>query len=398
MVTAGVYLIARTHTLFELAPPAMTAVAIIGAATLLIAGFSALVQRDIKRVLAYSTISQLGYMFLALGVGAFSAAVFHLMTHAFFKALLFLGAGAVILALHHEQDMGKMGGLKRELPIVFWTFLAGSAALAGLPLVTSGFFSKDLILWHAWSSPHGGKVLWLAGIVGALFTAIYIFRLVFLVFFGPEKTHVHGHLTWKVHLPLILLAILSIAGGWVELPPLLGDQPRFSRFLDPVFAEHAGAAAQGATAADQAASAANSAGDEHAGAAHDTGDEILTMAIAIAASLGGIALAWMMFGRSPATAAEDRAARLPGVPAGLAGFWLRGWDFDRLYDALFVRPFVAIADWNRADAVDLLPRTIAAVVRGGNAVVRRSQTGRLRWYAAGIAAGAIIVLALVFYA
>jgi NADH-quinone oxidoreductase subunit L len=397
MVTAGVYLIARTHTLFTLAPPAMTVVAILGAATLLVAGFSALVQRDIKRVLAYSTISQLGYMFLALGVGAFSAAVFHLMTHAFFKALLFLGAGAVILALHHQQDMGKMGGLRRELPIVFWTFLAGSAALAGLPLVTAGFFSKDLILWHAWSSPDGGKILWLAGIVGALFTAIYIFRLVFLVFFGAEKTHVHGHLTWKVHLPLIVLAVLSIAGGWVELPPLLGDQPRFSRFLDPVFAEHAGAAAHAATAADHAASAANGA-DQHTGAAHDTGDEILTMVVAIAASLGGIVLAWMMFGRPGTGAAEDRAATVPGVPAGLAGFWLRGWDFDRLYDALFVRPFVAIADLNRGDVVDLLPRTIAAVVRGGNAVVRRSQTGRLRWYAAGIAAGAILVLALVFYA
>jgi NADH-quinone oxidoreductase subunit L len=402
MVTAGVYLIARTHTLFTLAPPAMTAVAIIGAATLLLAGFSALVQRDIKRVLAYSTISQLGYMFLALGVGAFSAAVFHLMTHAFFKALLFLGAGAVILALHHEQDMGKMGGLKRELPVVFWTFLAGSAALAGLPLVTSGFFSKDLILWHAWSSPDGGKALWLAGIVGALLTAIYIFRLVFLVFFGEAKTRVHGHLTWKVHLPLIVLAVLSVAGGWVELPPLLGDQPRFSRFLDGVFAEPVagGAAHESAAGVGHAASVEDG---EHAGAAHDTGDEILTMAVAIAAALGGIAIAWMMFGRpgraTPATtAAEDRAAHVPGVPAGLAGFWLRGWDFDRLYDALLVRPFVAIANLNRGDAVDLLPRTIAAVARGGNAVVRRSQIGRLRWYAAGIAAGAILVLALVLYA
>jgi NADH-quinone oxidoreductase subunit L len=393
MVTAGVYLIARTHTLFTLAPPVMTAVAVIGAATLLIAGFSALVQRDIKRVLAYSTISQLGYMFLALGVGAFSAAVFHLMTHAFFKALLFLGAGAVILALHHEQDMGKMGGLKRELPIVFWTFLAGSAALAGLPLVTAGFFSKDLILWHAWSSPDSGKVLWLAGIVGALFTAIYIFRLVFLVFFGESRTHVHGHLTWKIHLPLIVLALLSIAGGWIELPPLLGDQPRFTRFLDGVFAEHTVAAAH-----DQ----------------HDQGDEILTMAVAIVASLGGIAIAWLLFGRSTSGAvssslagttpppgdargAEDRAARVPMVPAGLAGFWLRGWDFDRLYDALFVRPFVAIAHLNRGDVVDLLPRAIAAVARAGNAVLRRSQTGRLRWYAAAIAAGAIVVLALVLY-
>jgi NADH-quinone oxidoreductase subunit L len=411
MVTAGVYLIARMHTLFTLAPPAMTAVAAIGAATLLIAGCSALVQRDIKRVLAYSTISQLGYMFLALGLGAFSAAVFHLMTHAFFKALLFLGAGAVILALHHEQDMGRMGGLKRELPVVFWTFLAGSAALAGLPLVTAGFFSKDLILWRAWSSPDGGRILWLAGIVGALLTAIYIFRLVFLVFFGPEKTPVHSgpespapphppaipghHLTWKVHLPLIVLAVLSIAGGWVELPPLLGDQPRFSRFLDPVFERAIDRAHGEEPAAEHGASTGEV---EHTGASHDTGDEILTMAVAIAASLGGIALAWMMFGRASTSAAEDRAARVPGVPAGLAGFWLRGWDFDRLYDALFVRPFVVLAILNRGDVVDLLPRSIAAVVRGGNAVIRRSQTGRLRWYAAGIAAGAILVLALVFYA
>ncbi len=171
MVTAGVYLIARTHAIFVLAPPAMTVVAIVGAATLLLAGCSALVQTDIKRVLAYSTISQIGYMFLGLGVGAWSAAVFHLMTHAFFKALLFLGAGAVIISLHHEQDIFKMGGLRRRLPVVFWTFLAGSASLAALPLVTAGFYSKDLILWAAWSSAAGGPWLWAAGAIGALLTA-----------------------------------------------------------------------------------------------------------------------------------------------------------------------------------------------------------------------------------
>jgi NADH-quinone oxidoreductase subunit L len=330
-------------------------------------------------------------MFLGLGVGAFSAAVFHLMTHAFFKALLFLGAGAVILALHHEQDMGKMGGLRRDLPIVFWTFLAGSAALAGLPLVTAGFFSKDLILWETWSGPQGSRVLWAAGIVGALLTAIYIFRLVFLVFFGEHRTQVHGHLTWKVHLPLIALAALSIGGGWIEIPPVFGGTPHFSGFLDSVFA----------TRAEDTEHAGEPSGE---GAQHPPSEELMIMAIASLASLGGIGLAWLGFGRDaarPGTAAapaEDRAARVPGIPPALAGFLFRGWDFDRLYDALFVTPFVTLARLGRADVVDLLPRGIAAVVRGANAGVRRSQTGRLRWYAAAIAAGAIVALALVAFA
>ncbi len=190
MVTAGVYLIARTHAVFMLAPLAMTAVAVVGAATLLLAGCSALVQTDIKRVLAYSTISQIGYMFLGLGVGAWSAAVFHLMTHAFFKALLFLGAGAIIISLHHEQDIFKMGGLRKRLPAVFWTFLIGSASLAALPLVTAGFYSKDLILWAAWASSAASPWLWAAGAFGAFLTALYSFRLIFIVFFGDEKGRV----------------------------------------------------------------------------------------------------------------------------------------------------------------------------------------------------------------
>jgi NADH-quinone oxidoreductase subunit L len=187
MVTAGVYLIARTNVLFALAPDVQLAVAVVGAVTLLVAGLSALTQYDIKRVLAYSTVSQIGYMFLALGVGAWSAAMFHFMTHAFFKALLFLAAGVVIHALHHEHNMFKMGGLRKELPVAFWAFAIGGSALAGLPLITAGFYSKDLILWLAWSSDKGSPWLWGAGMLGALLTAAYTYRLIFLVFFGPRR-------------------------------------------------------------------------------------------------------------------------------------------------------------------------------------------------------------------
>ena len=237
MVTAGVYLIARTHVLFELAPVVQTAVAVIGAATLLLAGCSALVQRDIKRVLAYSTISQIGYMFLALGVGAWSAAIFHLMTHAFFKALLFLGAGVVILAQHHEHDMFKMGGLRKELPVTFWTFLIGSASLSALPLVTAGFYSKDLILWQAWSSPSGGTALWMAGLFGAFITSIYTFRMVFVTFFGVSKMDVSYRPGLRITIPLIVLAFLSLGGGFVELPDTLGSLHLFSDLLKTVFSD-----------------------------------------------------------------------------------------------------------------------------------------------------------------
>ncbi len=214
MVTAGVYLIARTHVLFALAPPVQFAVAVIGAATLLMAGFSALTQTDIKRVLAYSTMSQIGYMFLALGVGAWGAAIFHFMTHAFFKALLFLAAGMVIEALHEEHNIFRMGGLHRELPIAFWTFLAGGCALAGLPLITAGFFSKDLIIWSAGASALGGAAFWAVGLVGVLLTSLYTFRLIFLVFFGEAHTPVTRRPGWAMVAPAVVLAVLSIVGGY----------------------------------------------------------------------------------------------------------------------------------------------------------------------------------------
>src|SRR5574340_663825 len=237
MVTAGVYLIARTHTLFTLAPQAQLVVAIIGAATLLMAGFSALAQHDMKRILAYSTVSQIGYMFLALGVGAWPAAIFHFMTHAFFKALLFLAAGVVIEALHHEHDIFRMGGLRRELPVTFWTFLIGGCALAGLPLMTAGYYSKDLIIWGAANAPQGGAVLWVAAIAGVFMTALYTFRQIFVVFFGPLRTPVTRRPGPAETIPLVILAALALGGGALG-PPLIG---MLAQALPRMAEEHAGA-------------------------------------------------------------------------------------------------------------------------------------------------------------
>ncbi|MDX5437738.1 MAG: NADH-quinone oxidoreductase subunit L, partial [Pontibacter sp.] len=231
MVTAGVYLIARTYVLFELAPLAQFVVGAIGAATLLIAGFTALTQYDLKRVLAYSTISQIGYMFLALGVGAWSAAVFHFMIHAFFKALLFLGAGAVIMALHHEHDMFKMGGLRHKMPVVFWTFLIGSASLAAVPLISAGFYSKDQILWLGLASEQGNFLFYAAALLGAFVTSIYTFRMVFITFYGEEKTHISHMPGFWIKMPLVVLAILSVVGGFIELPHNFAHFTLFTDFL-----------------------------------------------------------------------------------------------------------------------------------------------------------------------
>ena len=244
MVTAGVYMVARTHVLFELSPTAMLVMAIIGALTLLMAASIALVQTDIKKVLAYSTVSQLGYMFLACGVGAYSAAIFHLMTHAFFKALLFLGAGSVIHALDGEQDIRKMGGLHAALPKTSNTFVIGALAIAGI-FPFAGFFSKDAILYAAMTSERGGVLLWLAGATGALMTAFYMFRLLFRVFFGTcklslgEQQKIHES-PWNMTLPLQALAALSIVGGWVGIPLIAGANV-FGDFLAPAFGGPSGA-------------------------------------------------------------------------------------------------------------------------------------------------------------
>ena len=274
MVTAGVYLIARTNVIFTLAPAVQAAVAVIGAATLLVSGMSALVQHDIKRVLAYSTISQIGYMFLALGVGAWPAAIFHFMTHAFFKALLFLGAGAVISGLGGEHDIFRMGGLRRQMPLAFWCFLAGACSLSALPLVTAGFYSKGLILSGVWQSGRAGFWLWTAAMAGALLTSVYTFRLVFIVFFGEAKARVVKVPGPRAAIPLVVLAFLSVAGGFVNIPSFFGV--RGSMFFDSFLA---------------------SALPPFAPPLPET--ELLLEAVAAIVSLAGIYLAYFFFLSSP---------------------------------------------------------------------------------------------------
>ena len=361
MVTAGVYLIARMHLLFALAPPVQTLVAAIGAATLLIAGFSALAQPDLKRVLAYSTISQIGYMFLALGVGAWPAAIFHLMTHAFFKALLFLAAGVVIHAMHGEQNIFRMGGLRRTVPLAFWSFLIGGASMAGLPLITAGFYSKGEILWGAWIG--GGALLWTAGVIGVVLTTLYTFRLIFLVFFGEMKGEAGHRPGPAIRIPLIVLSLLSIVGGFINLPA----RPAFSRFLQAVFPP---------------------APAPMRGMLTEFGSE----AVATAAFLIGLLLAYRLYLRRRSIVQRWRAR-----PMGAAFYtlWQTGWGWDLFYDLTFVRPVRAIAERTRRDWIDVVYTGLAGLATLSYRVLRRTETGRLRWYAGGIAAGAVLFIALV---
>jgi NADH-quinone oxidoreductase subunit L len=370
MVTAGVYLIARTHLLFELAPVVQFSVAVLGALTLLLAGFSALAQRDIKRVLAYSTMSQIGYMFLALGIGAWSAAIFHLVTHACFKALLFLGAGVVILGLDHEHDMFNMGGLRKKLPMAFWPFLIGSASLSALPLVTAGFYSKEMILWLSWSSEKGSLWFWAAGSIGAFLTSLYTFRMVFLTFFGREKRPVSRTPGLPLRIPLIVLACLSLIAGFLELPPIMGNLTLFSDFIH--------------TALPTTPISRD-------------GWSIELVLLLIAASLqaSGIALAYLLFLRSPRYAEQ----LLSNAPFGKEAhrLWSSGWGFDRVYDLVIVRPFVWISRINKDDFIDLFSGGIAMYGRMFHMTLSRSQTGKVRWYAMGIAIGAILTLGIAVF-
>ena len=369
MVTAGVYLIARTHVLYALSPVSQFAVTIVGAATLLMAGFSALVQSDIKRVLAYSTVSQIGYMFFALGVGAWSAAIFHFMTHAFFKALLFLAAGAVISALHHEHDIFKMGGLRKELPVTFWTFLIAGCSLAGLPLVTAGFYSKGLIIWSAWASDKGSAALWAVGVIGVFLTSFYIFRLIFLVFFGETKERVHKRPGWRIKIPLIVLGFLSIVGGWLNLPSWLGNKPALVDFLGlalpPVNETRPGSFSEPASEA------------------------IVTVAFLV-----GLYVAWLLFLNKRGWA--DAVAR-PALSRALHRFWFSDWGMDWLYDRLFVRPVMWFARADKSDRVDLIYDGIAGLCRVSYRGLRATENGKVRWYAAGIALGTAILIAVVLF-
>ncbi len=364
MVTAGVYLIARTHAIFELAPVALMVVGIIGAATLVLAGFAALTQFDLKRVLAYSTISQIGYMFLALGVGAWSAAIFHFMIHAFFKALLFLAAGAVIMALHHEHDMFKMGGLKKKLPVIYWTFLIGASSLAALPLFTAGFYSKDQILWLSLAGENGNIWFFLAALLGAFVTSIYTFRMVYLTFYGEEKTHVHHVPGNGMNIPLLILAGLSTFAGFIELPHSFTHLTIFSDFLNPVLP-----------------SISIQEGFENF--------EWLIQLIAAGAALSGVYVAYVFYISKPELSDE-----LKSSAADLHQFWFSGWGFDSLYNFLFVRPFVFLSTVNKNDVVDNLYEGLVAIAEFFHRIFSFTQSGILRWYLMGIVIGGILLLTL----
>ncbi|MGL5147199.1 MAG: NADH-quinone oxidoreductase subunit L [Plesiomonas shigelloides] len=351
MVTAGVYLIARTHVIFTLAPDVLYLVGFIGAVTLLLSGFAALVQTDIKRILAYSTMSQIGYMFLALGVSAWDAAIFHLMTHAFFKALLFLSAGAVIVACHHEQNIFRMGGLRKSLPLVYVCFLIGGGALAALPFITAGFYSKDEILWQALVSGH--PELLAAGLVGAVLTSIYTFRLIFVVFHGPVQTQAHAGHGLAYTVPLVVLALLSTFIGALIVPPLHGVLP---------------AGAEGELSAKHYL-------------------ELISGLI----SIGGILIAaWLFLGERRWV---SRMAQTAGGKT-LVQIWLHAWGFDWLYDKVFVQPYLWLTRLLGGDPFNRTLNIVASAVRQANRLVVFTETGQLRWYATSVGFGALFILAL----
>ncbi|HLT03720.1 MAG TPA: proton-conducting transporter membrane subunit, partial [Pseudomonas sp.] len=328
-------------------------VGVIGGVTLVLAGFAALVQTDIKRILAYSTMSQIGYMFLALGVGAWEAAIFHLMTHAFFKALLFLASGSVINACHHEQNIFRMGGLWRKLPLAYASFLVGGCALAALPLVTAGFFSKDEILWEAFASGHSGLLY--AGLAGAFLTSLYTFRLIFIAFHGEAQTEAHPGRGLAHNLPLVVLIVLSTFVGALITPPLAGVLPQ-------------------------------SVG--HAGGEGRMGLEVLSGVIAVA----GILLAALLF-LGKRQVVESLASSAPGRLLG--AWWYAAWGFDWLYDKLFVQPYLWLCRLLGRDPIDRGFGAVSWAAQRGHRLSASAQTGQIRWYALSIVGGAALVLGII---
>jgi NADH-quinone oxidoreductase subunit L len=412
MVTAGIYMVARCHTLFDRSPYALGVVAIIGAATALMAATIGMVQHDIKRVLAYSTVSQLGYMFMACGVGAYSAGIFHLMTHAFFKALLFLAAGSVIHALSGEQDMRVMGGLRKRIPVTFWAMTMGVFAIAGLPPLAA-FFSKDEILYQTflWDNPLA-KLLWAVGMFTAFLTSFYMFRLWFKTFFGAPRfeengtshapdlhaahgaavhasksstlvmeaehdSHPHGvhESPLVMTIPLILLAILSIVGGWVGVPLAFGGHNEFEHFLDPVFnpATHVA---------------------EHV--ATRNAEPVLAAASVLTALLG-LYFAWLFYYKKPGTAAA-LAERIKPVYSLLDHkYWV-----DEIYGRFIVAPLFIVSRYVLGGLVDTglvqgSASAAAGTARGAGSIVRRMQSGNIRSYAGWLAFGAAAVIAIVLF-
>ena len=401
MVTAGVYLIGRNAVLFAHAPDVLMIVAVIGTATALWAGAIGMVQNDIKRVLAYSTVSQLGYMFMAMGVGAYAAGIFHLFTHAFFKALLFLGSGAVIHALAGEQDLRHMGGLKKELPVTYWTFLIGALAIAGVPGL-AGFFSKDEILYRTFAGGH--TVLWAIGAITSLMTAFYMFRLVFLAFHGERRTNAeavargaeshgsavhdqqsdaespHMHHTAHLHdaprsmaIPLIVLAIGSVLAGYLNVPAALHGSALFEHFLEP--SVHV-PAMPGA----------------HDAAAHaDHSVELMLMVLSSLIAIAGIAVAAFLYLKRP-NIPDTFAARFPGAYQFLVH---KGY-IDEVYDAAMVQPIKALSEsvlWKGdARVIDGAVNGTGQIIVETGSLVRQLQTGSVRTYAVSVLLGAVVIV------
>jgi NADH-quinone oxidoreductase subunit L len=401
MVTAGVYMVARSSALYQLTPQTSTIVASVGAFTAILAASIALVQNDIKRVLAYSTVSQLGYMFLALGVGAHWVAVFHLFTHAFFKALLFLGSGSVIHAMSGEQDMRFMGALKNKIPVTHWTMLIASIAIAGIPGL-AGFFSKDEILWQAYSSPQGSNLLYGIGLATAGLTAFYMFRLMNLTFYGKSrvKPEVEAHIHESpatMTAPLTILAAGSVLAGWIGTPKIwsLPEGFRaFERWLEPAFASAAVEAAKEG--------------------AHDASTEWILMSVSVAVALIGIAIARWFYHQRPEIPDTLEARLRP-----LHGVLLNKWYVDELYDFLFVNGFAkgggrmcgafdrnvidggvngagwltrlssTISIWWDTWIVDGAVRLGSLLVKLSSYPVRIVQTGRVQAYALFVVVGAL---------
>ena len=425
MVTAGIYMIARSHAIFNLAPHALQIVAIIGCITAIFAATMGLAQTDIKRVLAYSTVSQLGYMFLACGVAAYSAGIFHLMTHAFFKALLFLGAGSVIHAVGGEQDMRRMGGLRKLIPVTFWVVTIATIAIAGIPPF-AGFFSKDEILGAVFHSPYGGPVIWGIGVLTAGLTSFYMFRLWFMTFFGELKlgsvdlgeeahaanapaqaahgaaSHSHGHADdgshghggvhespWVMLGPLVILAVLSFVGGWVGVPQFMGGHNEVEHFLAPVMESPAIAGEQGTTVRVLDPS---SRPEEK-----PTNGEWLLAGTSVAAALIGLFFAYLFYYKSPGL-----PDRITSKMHGIYMMVLHKYYVDEGYGAIFVKPLLALSTvvlWRGVDqgVIDGLVNGAGAASQGVGNELRQMQSGNIRSYAAWVAIGGAAIVAYMIW-
>jgi NADH-quinone oxidoreductase subunit L len=423
MVTAGIYMIARSHAIFNLAPHALQILAIIGCITAIFAATMGLAQTDIKRVLAYSTVSQLGYMFLACGVAAYSAGIFHLMTHAFFKALLFLGAGSVIHAVGGEQDMRRMGGLRKLIPVTFWVVTIATIAIAGIPPF-AGFFSKDEILGAVFHSPYGGPVIWAIGVLTAGLTSFYMFRLWFMTFFGELKlgtvdvgeeahaahapaqaahgsaSHSHGHADdhshghggvhespWVMLAPLVILAVLSFVGGWVGVPQFMRGHNEIEHFLAPVMQSGAPVAGAPEYTEDAAVQRPGEATPEN------TGEEWLLAGTSVAAALIGLFFAYLFYYKRP-----ELPERITSKMHGIYMMVLHKYYVDEGYGAIFVKPLLALSTvvlWRGVDqgVIDGLVNGAGAASQGVGNELRQMQSGNIRSYAAWVAIGGAAIVA-----